>query len=232
MARKGIRYLVARINQIAVLTAGSLLFLALCFISISQAKNERGPVIEQPGAASPAEVMQALLSPSGNKNSPACLIPVAIPATERCDIFFNLDDEEVLENLVHNYTSCLDDERNFLDLSNQKPVVINKTLNIYGRTDKKPLTIRGLNLRPSKDFPKDMPAIAVFGKKVRLEDAQLKGFSIGAVFVSENVQHEMIGGKIEGRNGAKNAIIACAGAPEIEGTKFSGFSEDVAVIAQ
>lgn len=231
MARRGLRYLAKRIRQIAILTIGSAIFLGLCFASLTQAKNgniPEGQDIEN-RAASPTKIMQILMTPAGSPVD-GCLLPVKLPDPERCKPFFNVDDEDVLENLLQNYTSCLDGHTFYYDFSNQPVITLNRPLKIYGRTEE-PLTIKGLKLAPGKDFPKGSPAIAVFGKTIRLKDIQLDGFETGILFASEDGQkNKLIGGEINGSGKSDRAILACHASPSVDGTIITGYAEKVSVI--
>ena len=173
MARKGIRYIVKRARQLALLSIGTALFIALCFISISQART--GDVIAgvNPRAAVPSKLMKILMIPAGAPID-ACITEDEPPSVGRCLPFFNVD-EDTLENLLQNYTKCLDGQAYFYDFSRQPAVRLTRTLKIYSRTDE-PLTVKGLRLKPAESFPKDSPAIIIYGKSVNLKDVQLDGF--------------------------------------------------------
>lgn len=230
MTRRGIRYIVERGLEITMLLVGSVVLVALCMVSISQADNTlKASNTKAPNAVSPAAMMQILITPAGVP-ADSCLMPVDLPKPDRCKIFFKVDDEDVLENLIQNYTSCLDGHDYYYNFHNS-PVTLTRTLKIYGRTDKSPLIIDGLNLTPAKNFPKGQPAIAVFGKSVKLKNTNLNGFDTGIVFVAaQNSKHELIGGKIIGGNKPDRAIISCNAAPTISGMKISGFKDEISVV--
>lgn len=230
MARRGIGYIVERGLEITILLIGSVVLVALCMVSISQADNTlKSGDIKAPDAVSPAAMMQILMTPAGMP-ADSCLMPIDLPKPDRCKIFFKVDDEDVLENLIQNYTSCLDGHDYYYNFHNS-PITITRTLKIYGRTGKAPLVIDGLNLTPAKNFPKGQPAIAVFGKSVKLKNASLKGFDNGIVFVTaKDSKHELIGGKIVGGNKSDRAIISCNAAPTIAGTEISGFKNEISVV--
>jgi len=231
MARRGMRYLLKRIRQIAVLSIGTAIFFGLCFASLTQAQNEAMAEVNKKVAADPSKVMQVLMQPAGAPID-RCLVPENAPAVEKCRAFFNVDNEEVLENLLQNYTRCLDGHSYYYDFSNQPVVKLSHTIKVYGRTDL-PFTIKGLRLIPGKGFPEGAPAIEVHGKAVLLKNLDLKGFKTGILFASQNNEnHEVVGGRIRTKEGASQAILSCRNAPLVEGTKISGYSEKVSVINQ
>lgn len=178
MARRGIRYIVKRVKQIAILSIGTALFIALCSISIGQARTGGLTADASMHTALPSKVMKILMAPAGIPID-ACPTEDEIPAVDECRPFFNID-EDALENLLQNYTECLEGHSYFYDFSTQPAVQLTKTLKIYGRTDE-PLTIKGLKLKPDKSFPKDSPAIIIYGKPVDFREVQIDGFKNGIV---------------------------------------------------
>lgn len=233
MAR-GIRYIVKRIRQVLILSIGSAVFIGLCFASMGRAGSEKssstggGNTGEK--SVQPAQIMQILMAPAGSPVD-GCLLPTKIPSIEKCEPFFNVDDQDILENLLHNYTSCLDGNSYYYDFSNQPVIKLKRPLEIYGRTDE-PLIIKGMKLTPGKNFPKESPAIVIFGKTVELKDLHLDGFDNGILFASnENVEHQLIGGKINGTSHSSSGIRACFNPPHIDGTVISGYQEMVSVIS-
>lgn len=232
MAKRGIRYIVKQIRQIAVLSIGLALFFGLCFASLTQAQSDQLEDHEEQGqAALPTKVMQILMVPAGSPIN-RCPLEEEPPAVEKCRPFFNIDNEDILKNLLQNYTRCLDGHSYYLDLSNQPAVGLSKTLDIYGRTDS-PLTIRGLKLIPDESFPIDIPAIIIHGKQIILKDVHLEGFESGILFASQNnEQHQIIGGEIKGPGNGKLAIAACHASPKLEGVDISGYSEEISVIVE
>lgn len=219
MVRKGLRYIARRIRQIVILSIGSALFIGLCFISLTQAESESPQEQKvQSRAVSPIKVMQVLMAPAGSPID-GCLIPEAPPVLQKCQPFFNVDDEDILENLLQNYTKCLDGHSYYYDFSNQPVVELSRTLKIYGRTDE-PLIIKGLKLIPGKSFPKGNPGIAIYGKSVRLRNIYMDGFKNAIIFASpDNHRHKVIGGEIHVSDEGTPPIRACHTSPVVEGIK-------------
>jgi len=151
MARKGLEYLAKRLRQIMILTIGSILFIGLCFMSLTQAENGKANKATKEGnSASPTKVMQILMEPTG-KPIDKCEIPISEFEKGECKTFFNIN-EDVLQNLFSNYSECLSGSTYYLNFSNRRHVKITNPLVISSKGKEK-LSIEGLKLIASKKFP-------------------------------------------------------------------------------
>lgn len=229
MAKKSLRYLLQRIRQIIVLSIGVAIFIGLCFASLSIATTNSTQDDQVPQTMSATATMQVLLTPSGIPID-KCLMPKPEPVDKDCKPFVNID-EGVLQDLLRNYTKCIEDSSFNINFSNQPIIKLTKSITIFGRTDN-PLTITGLKLVPDENFPKDAPALIVYGRSVELKDISLDGFKTGILYASkDNHLHKLIGGRIHIAKEDGAAITACNNLPDIAANvNFSGYSENVSII--
>ena len=229
MASRGAHPTIKQIKQIFFFTLTLISFVGLCSASLTQGEDDSAETadVEMKAVAS-TDIMRGLIAPA-KKHSLKCALPESTPPLKRCMPFFNID-ETTLTNLVHNYPNCLEGHSFYINFSTQPPVVINKPLKIYGRTEE-PFTITGLSLRPSKKFPKGSPAVIVYGKEIILKTPDIKGFK-NAVFYNsdDNQTQKIIGGRLSTEKSDNPAIISCDTPPDIAGIEISGYNEDLLVI--
>lgn len=232
MVKKGLTYVVQRIKQIIVYTLFLVTFVALCCVSISQAKNQHQNSSEKQAtninSADSIRVMQILLSPEEDM-SEICNIDETPPEIGKCKPIFNID-ENVLQDLLNNYTTCFNEDSAYINLSTRAAITLTKPLRIFGRKEK-PLTIKGLSLVPAVGFHLTSPAIIIYGEAVNISDVHLDGFENGIVYASEdNTKHKISGGSIKTLNFAKQAITACENAPTVTDIDIEGYEKPVCII--
>lgn len=224
----GGKKIVRALEKFSLLIFTMVIIAALFQTSLTKAS---GPsVAHKPTPIPPTDVMRGLIT-KDTSGELKCLISADPPTMRPCRGFVNTVDEAALRNLVQNYPNCLDGPLYSLNFGTQPEIVINKTLVIYGRTDK-PFIIRGLRLVAGRDFPPEGPAVAIYGKEVILENIYLEGFNSG-IFLgsSDGIPHKIIGGEFISGEVGNSAITSCFDTPIVEDIETSGFKETVSIIS-